>query len=67
MYQRAVFLDHGFALWNNLWYAGRYSFVTYSLLYYPLAAAVGIRPLAVATVATRNACVRGARLEGMGA
>ncbi len=51
MYQRAVFLDHGFSLWNNLWYAGRYSFVTYSLLYYPLAAAVGIRPLAVATVA----------------
>jgi hypothetical protein len=51
-YQRAVFLDHGFVLWNNFWYAGRYSFVTYSLLYYPLAAALGIRLLAVATVAT---------------
>src|SRR5919198_2113798 len=24
-YQRAVFLQHGFALWNNFWYAGRYS------------------------------------------
>jgi hypothetical protein len=52
MYQRAVFLHDGFTLWNNFWYAGRYSFVTYSLLYYPLAAALGIRLLAVATVAT---------------
>jgi hypothetical protein len=50
IYQRTVFLDHGFTLWNNFWYAGRYSFVTYSLLYYPLAAALGIRLLAVATV-----------------
>ncbi len=52
IYQRTVFVDHGFTLWNNFWYAGRYSFVTYSLLYYPLAAALGIRLLAVATVAT---------------
>ena len=52
VYQRAVFLDHGFTFWNNFWYAGRYSFVTYSFLYYPLAAALGIRLLAVATVAT---------------
>jgi hypothetical protein len=51
-YQRAVFLQHGFALWNNFWYAGRYSFVTYSLLYYPLAAVLGIKLLAVATIAT---------------
>jgi hypothetical protein len=51
-YQRTVFLDHGFALWNNFWYAGRYSFVTYSVLYYPLAALFGIRLLAVATVST---------------
>jgi hypothetical protein len=50
-YQRAVFLQHGFSLWNNFWYAGRYSFVTYSLIYYPLAALLGIRLLAVATVA----------------
>ena len=50
-YQRALFLQHGFVLWNNFWYAGRYSFVTYSLLYYPLAALLGIRLLAVATIA----------------
>jgi hypothetical protein len=53
-YQRTVFLQHGFALWNNFWYAGRYSFVTYSLLYYPLAALLGIRLLAVATIATAS-------------
>jgi hypothetical protein len=52
VYQRTVFLHHGFALWNNFWYAGRYSFVSYSLLYYPLAAVLGIRLLAVATIAT---------------
>jgi hypothetical protein len=50
-YQRTLFLEHGFTLWNNYWYAGRYSFVTYSVFYYPLAALFGIRLLAVATVA----------------
>ena len=50
-YQRTLFLEHGFSLWNNFWYAGRYSFVTYSLIYYPLAAALGIKLLAVATIA----------------
>jgi hypothetical protein len=52
VYQRTLFLQDGFALWNNFWYAGRYSFVTYSLIYYPLAAVLGIKLLAVATVAT---------------
>jgi hypothetical protein len=50
-YQRTVFLEHGFTLWNNFWYAGRYSFISYSVLYYPLAALLGIRFLAVATIA----------------
>ena len=50
-YQRTLFLHHGFTLWNNFWYAGRYSFVTYSVLYYPLAALLGIKLLAVATIA----------------
>ena len=51
-YQRTLFLQDGFTLWNNFWYAGRYSFVTYSVLYYPVAALLGIRLLAVATVST---------------
>ncbi|MDQ3823409.1 MAG: hypothetical protein M3321_09240 [Actinomycetota bacterium] len=53
-YQRAVFLQQGFELWNNFWYAGRYSFITYSVLYYPLAALLGIRLLAVAVVIGRE-------------
>ena len=32
VYQRTLFLEHGFVLWNNFWYAGRYSFVNYSVL-----------------------------------
>src|ERR687887_985198 len=52
LYQRTLFLRHGFVLWNNFWYAGRYAFVTYSLLYYPLAALIGIKVLAVASIAT---------------
>lgn len=55
VYQRALFLEHGFLVWNNYWYAGRYSYVTYSFLYYPLAAAVGIKVLAVATAAVAAA------------
>ena len=51
-YQRSAFLQNGFAFWNNFWYAGRYSFITYSLIYYPLAAVLGIKLLAVVTVAT---------------
>lgn len=50
VYQRAVFLRHGFTLWDNFWYAGRYSFIDYSVLYYPLAALLGIRVLAVLSV-----------------
>lgn len=50
-YQRALFIEHGFSLWNNFWYSGRYNFITYSVLYYPLAAALGIRMLAAVSVA----------------
>jgi hypothetical protein len=50
-YQRTFLIQHGFVVWNNFWYAGRYTFVTYSVLYYPLAALLGIKVLAVATIA----------------
>jgi hypothetical protein len=49
-YQRRLFLLHGFTLWDNFWYAGRYAFVGYSVLYYPLAALLGIALLSVLTV-----------------
>ena len=51
-YQTTFLVEHGFAIWNNFWYAGRYSFVTYSVLYYPLAALIGIRLLAVLSIAS---------------
>ena len=55
VFQRNLYLTHGFALWTNYWYAGRYSFVGYSLVYYPLAAVVGIKLLAVLSVAGATA------------
>jgi hypothetical protein len=68
-YQRALFVRHGFVLWDNYWYAGRYSFVGYSLLYYPLAAVLGIRLLAAlgaAVAAFAFAEVVGARWGAAG-
>src|SRR5712691_10892331 len=55
VFQRDLFLEHGFSLWTNYWYAGRYSFVGYSLIYYPLAAFFGIKLLAVLSVAGSTA------------
>lgn len=55
VFQLDVFVRHGFAFWTNYWYAGRYTFVGYSLLYYPLAALVGIKLLAVLSVVASTA------------
>lgn len=41
LFQTWLYQHHGFSVWNNDWYAGRYEFVTYSVFYYPLAAHVG--------------------------
>ena len=38
LYQTQAWRAHGWRFWDNFWYAGRYSQVNYSLLYYPLAA-----------------------------
>jgi hypothetical protein len=54
-YQRWLFLAHGLTLWDNYWYAGRYAFVGYSVLYYPLSALLGLWLLAVLTVAVSAA------------
>lgn len=50
VYQRALFIHHGFLLWDNHWYDGRYVFLSYSILYYPLAAILGIAPLGAVSV-----------------
>src|ERR1043166_9338827 len=54
-YQRSLFLGHGFTLSDNFWYAGRFAFVGYSVLYYPLAALLGIGARAVLSVAVAAA------------
>jgi len=51
MYLRWEFLQHGLVFWNNYWYSGRYSYITYSPLYYPLAGLIGIRLLATVSIA----------------
>lgn len=44
-YLRALFVGHGLVVWDNRWYDGRYPFLGYSVLYYPLAAGAGVAPL----------------------
>jgi hypothetical protein len=51
LYQTLRWLHGGFQFWDNYWYDGRYSFVDYSLLYYPLAGLVGQLPTVLATLA----------------
>jgi hypothetical protein len=51
LYQTLHWLHGGFQFWDNYWYDGRYSFVDYSLLYYPIAAFVGQLPAVLATLA----------------
>jgi hypothetical protein len=55
VYQLWLFQHHGLTPWDNYWYGGRWVFVTYSLLYYPLAALLGIKVLAVLSAATASA------------
>jgi hypothetical protein len=55
LFQTWLYRHGGFQLWNNLWYAGRYEFVSYSVLYYPLAAKIGELPVLAAAVAALGA------------
>ena len=50
-YLTAVFAQSGWFTWDNYWYAGRYSIVNYSVLFYPLAAVVGISAVGICSVA----------------
>jgi len=55
VYQRWLYMHHGFVSWDNYWYGGRYVFVTYSWLYYPVAAVTGIKILAAVSLAAASA------------
>lgn len=50
LYQTHAFEQYGWRVWDNYWYAGRYEIVTYSVLYYPLAAVVGETPVVLVSV-----------------
>ncbi len=50
LYHTRAFEQHGWRIWDNYWYAGRYDLVNYSILYYPLAAALGQAVVAVGSV-----------------
>src|SRR5438552_19154898 len=47
----------GFRHWNSYWYDGRYDFVGYSLVFYPVASVVGVVATAVASAAVLAAAV----------
>ena len=61
-YQTWRWIHSGFQLWDNYWYDGHYSFVNYSLLYYPLAGLIGQLPVVLASVGASGALF--ARLVG---
>ena len=52
-----AFRHAGFRLWNSYWYDGRYDFVGYSLVFYPVASVVGVLATAVASAAVLAAAV----------
>lgn len=51
VFQTLAFVRHGYALWDNYWYAGSYAYVLYSVAYYPVAAIGGIVPVAIGSAA----------------
>jgi hypothetical protein len=50
-----LFADHGFLIWNNLWYSG-HSLLGYSLIYPPLGALIGPRWVGVVAMLATAAC-----------
>jgi hypothetical protein len=55
LYLTQAWRDHGWQLWDNLWYSGRYAQVNYSLLFYPLAAL--LHPISVVAASCGAAAV----------
>ena len=56
LFQTWLFSHGGWDLYNNYWYAGRYEFVNYSMLYYVLAAEVGQLGVLVPSAALMTGC-----------
>jgi hypothetical protein len=56
LFQTWLFSHGGFDPYNNYWYAGRYEFVNYSMLYYALAAQVGQLGVLLPSAAVMTGC-----------
>ncbi len=50
LFQLSLFAKHGFVFWDNYWYLGGYSFIGYSLIFYPLANVFSIYPVVLASI-----------------
>ena len=59
VYHTAQFEQHGWRVWNNYWYAGRYELLNYSILFYPLAAVAGIGTVVLTGLAAGSALFAG--------
>ena len=59
VYHTAQFEQHGWRVWNNYWYAGRYELLNYSILFYPMAAIAGIGTVVLASLAAGTALFAG--------
>ena len=59
---RTLLVRENVYLWDNLWFAGHYPLVSYSLLYYPVAAVVGNVTLVLGSVVASADALR-ARLR----
>ena len=55
VYHTNEFAAHGWRVWNNYWYAGRYELLNYSILFYPIAAVVGLQAVVLASLAGGSA------------
>ncbi len=53
---RIYLVDNHIFVWDNFWYRGNYPILTYSVLYYPVAALVGNTALTVAGILVAAAC-----------
>ena len=52
-----IFDAHGFELWDNSWYLGRYTFVNYSFAFYLLSYLIGLKTVAAISVAATTGLI----------
>jgi hypothetical protein len=55
LYETQAWREHGFRVWDNLWYGGRHAQVSYSPLFPPLAALLSPEAVAAASAAGASA------------